>query len=141
VQRPEVHRRGGEKMCLDECADESNCDVPNTPFDCKVLAGRDYKTCSPPAGVKCLPAADFVRGTKDTGECCAYLNGQKGGAECASHLCGSFGDNNPNICLTHCEGPNDCPGNYKCEMNGGSAAWVPTCFPLAVYSGGTYTCK
>lgn len=131
----------GERMCLDPCSDESFCDVPSTPFGCKQLGGNAFKTCSPPAGTQCLPAGDFVRGTRATGDCCASAPGQAGGAECASHVCGSFGDGNPDMCMIRCAGPADCPPDYKCETNGGAPGWVPTCLPFAVYSGGTYTCK
>jgi hypothetical protein len=132
--------QGGGKMCLDSCSDASDCDVPKTPFACAVPAGETVKRCMPPAGVKCVAAADFVRGKKAFGDCCVYRPGQVGGAECASHLCGGFGDGNPYLCTSHCETQADCPSDFKCELSGG-AGWVPTCLPLAVYSGGTYTCK
>jgi hypothetical protein len=130
----------GERMCLDLCVDASSCDVPKTPFDCKAPAGTTRKRCSPPAGVKCVPAADFVQGTKAVGDCCAYAPGQAGGAECASHVCGSFGDG-PDMCLNRCTVQADCLAGYKCETQGAEAGYVPTCLPLAVFSGGTYTCK
>ena len=126
---------GGERMCLDSCTDVSNCDVPKTPFDCKLPAGQQNgKRCTPPAGVKCVPAADFVRGKLVTGDCCAQGQGQAAGRECASHICGSFGDG-PYICTNRCLVQADCPTGYNCEPD------IATCMPLAVFSGDPYTCK
>jgi hypothetical protein len=129
----------GTRMCEDACSTEADCDVPKTPFDCTLTAGQSIKTCTPPAGVACIPASTFVRGTKVTGACCAFANGQVAGADCASHLCVSAGDG-PYHCSNRCEVPADCPPDFKCETSGGTG-WIPTCIPLAVYSGGTYTCK
>lgn len=128
-------------MCLDPCADASNCDVPKTPFDCRLNAGDTTKRCSPPAGVKCVAAAEFVRGKKAPGACCDFANGQAGGAECASHVCGSFGDNLPYVCTSRCESDVDCLANYKCEISAGSGSFISTCLPRAVFTGGSYTCK
>ena len=131
---------GGGKMCLDFCIGASDCDVPKTPFACEIPTGDTLKRCVPPAGVACVPAAEYVRGKKAFGACCADLPGQAGGADCASHVCGSFGDGMPYVCTSHCTGQADCPSDFKCELSGG-ASWVPTCLPLAVYSGGSYTCS
>lgn len=127
---------GGERMCLDPCSVASNCDVPKTPFDCTLPAGQQdgQRRCTPPVGVRCVPAVDFVRGKLVTGDCCAVAPGQAAGRECGSHICGSFGDG-PYICTNRCLVQADCPSGYKCEPD------IATCLPLAVLSGGTYTCK
>jgi hypothetical protein len=130
---------GGGKRCMDSCLDTSFCNVPGTPYECKATTAEEPKRCTPPAGVQCLPQADFVRGKKKTGDCCVFGEGQTAGAECASHVCGNFGDG-PDICMNHCVTQADCLDGYKCELSGGSS-YVPTCLPLAVYSGGTYTCN
>lgn len=134
-----VDTGAGGGLCEDPCTADTDCDVPKAPFTCAVGPGQTRKSCQPPSGFTCVLAADFVRGKKPPGDCCAFVNGQAGGAECASHVCGSFGDG-PFVCTNRCAVAADCPPDYTCELSGGDG-YVPTCFPLALYSGGTYTCR
>jgi hypothetical protein len=125
----------GVQMCEDECdGAQSLCDglLPN--FTC--TASGDDGFCTPPAGTTtCVPAAQYVHGTKATGACCTASGDATAGQECLGGNCGSTGsDSNPFVCANACTTAKDCPaGTYQCL----NIAEYNLCVPLASH----YTCQ
>ncbi len=102
-------------MCEDECdGDPGLCTGIFTGFTCVMDdAGDSASFCVPPsASTACVPASQFVHGTKPTGTCCQQTGDATEGHECLSGNCGQTGDaTNPFICENVCNTPKDCAAN------------------------------
>ena len=130
-----VDTGGGNRMCLDACANDLRCTRPDIAFTCD-LAATPEKMCTPSASFACLPSATYVRGTALPGACCnatvAPNNDGTAGSACEGSICVAVGGS-PLVCTHRCEFQGDCPGGYQCVMFGASKACVP--------SASGYTCK
>ncbi len=125
---------GGIKMCEDECdGAQSLCDglLPN--FTCTASGSDGF--CTPPSGTTtCVPAAQYVHGTKADGACCSATGNATAGQECLGGNCGATGDTNPFVCENACTTIAQCPqGNYQCLLLGEYGVCVP--------AASTYTCQ
>jgi hypothetical protein len=126
----------GSKMCADACegSGTSSCDGNLPGFTCEGSSPSAGGQCEPPAAATCVPASQFVHGTKKLGACCTALHTGEAGNECEGGHCSSFGAvNNPYICVNACASAADCPGNFKCTNTGSGYA---ICLMLA----DPYTC-
>ena len=124
------------RMCFDECSAQNQpfCDRPFLDFRCDLQQPPYSQTCIPQEGAPftCLPPAQFVRGAKAAGECCAARPDNLHGQECASNLCMQKRDG-PWACTRICEAGVDCPTDWSCI----SQIYWSICVP----NGLTYTCK
>jgi hypothetical protein len=127
---------GGTKMCADACegaGSNPTCDGLLPGFQCVVDDSGIYGQCEPIAtSAACVPASRYAHGTKPQGACCSATHNATAGTECAGGHCGSFGVNNPFICINDCNTGADCPGNYECTL----ADTYKICMPLS----DPYTC-
>jgi hypothetical protein len=121
----------GTKMCLDECFQNGFCERPDITFTCEQPTPGARGHCKPPPGFTCLAQATFVRGTRKTGECCAFGTDGTAAAECDGNQCLSIGQN-PYVCTNRCTTSQDCPGGFYCNNFGTSKACIPANTP--------YTC-
>ena len=118
----------GNRMCLDECRAQETCERYAVTFTCDAPARGEEGYCQPPTGFACIPAAQFGRGTRETGGCCTPTFDGRAGEECEGNLCIALGDG-PFVCTHRCDTTKDCPGGYICGPFG-------TCMPANT----GYTC-
>jgi hypothetical protein len=104
---------GGQRMCLDQCRHDPICRRHDVMFTCDSPNGFDAGWCQPPSGFTCRPAAQFERGTRETGECCARTGDGRAGEECESNRCIALNDG-PYFCTNHCTSSTECPSGYVC---------------------------
>jgi hypothetical protein len=129
-----VDTGAGNKMCLDACSASRPgiCTRPGFAFTCEPLAeGGPY--CQPPgASFACLDASTFERGTATTGTCCPETGDGTHGQHCEANLCLAIGSG-PWFCSRRCDGPGDCPTDYRCAPVADRKQCVPNATP--------YTCN
>jgi hypothetical protein len=126
-----VDTGGGVKMCLDECFQDGFCERPDVTFTCDQPEAGQRGLCQPPPGFACLPQSEFVRGTRETGGCCAFGMDGTAGSECDGNQCVAVADG-PYVCTNRCDSGEDCPSSFTCTMFGTSKACIPANAP--------YTC-
>ena len=123
-------------MCEDECdGEQSGCTGLLPGFTCTWDDAMAYGFCAPPsATTACVPADQFVHGTKATGACCTATGNGTSGVECLGGNCGAVGSlSNPYVCENPCSGPADCTGPTMCLNVGVYSVCVPANDP--------YTCQ
>jgi len=122
---------GGPSYCVERCDTGGTCDAWGEGFVCNAA-----KSCEPPsASYACLPAAQFLHGTRPNGACCAH-GFPTAGQECEGGLCVSTGnDLNPFYCTQGCSISSPCPSNYTCAAG---FCWVTQTFVDSSY---IYTCQ
>jgi hypothetical protein len=126
---------GGAKRCADVCETEGGCNGGIAPMTCIGVTATDEGHCEPKAPDACVPAAQFVPGTKPIGACCAATNDLRSGLECAGGNCGASGDDtNPYVCTNVCGAEAVCPGTHQCLT-------LRTNMKICVHLAKTYTCK
>jgi len=121
------------KMCLDDCREQGTCRRRDVIFLCDAKNLGDDGLCQPPLGFACIPSAQFRRGTRQVGECCAWTGDGNSGEECEGNKCVSISKNdqdNPFVCSHWCERTADCPSGTLCSP-------YNTCVPANM----PYTCK
>ena len=110
----------GGRMCLDTCRSEAKCRRRDLTFVCsdKTPAGG---FCQPPdAAFTCLPQAQYQRGARQVGECCAATGDGNAGEECEGNRCVAYdeaGQSNPYVCSHWCELTKDCPSGTVCSAH------------------------
>lgn len=106
----------GGKVCLDRCSTNDACTRTETTFVCtESTPPEQEKWCRPSsASFTCIPASQFVHGTKKTGECCTPMFDGRNGLECQGGYCGALNDS-PYMCNQWCNRTADCPGGWFCS--------------------------
>lgn len=119
---------GPSKMCLDGCLGAGwACTSSHVAFQC-VSDGGDAMCQPPTSGFACLDPSTFVRGTRKTGDCCAWVETGDLGSECEANRCEAVGSGLP-YCTRLCDGPNDCPPAFNCED---AQTGTKRCIPAAL---------
>jgi hypothetical protein len=128
---------GGNKMCEDECDNSAQtaCTGLLPGFTCAWDDAGAFAFCVPLSPTTaCVPASQYVHGTKPTGACCTATGDATSGHECLGGNCGATGsDTNPYVCGNACSSGADCPAEYQCLNLG----FYSVCVPLA----DPYTCQ
>lgn len=118
---------GSVKMCSDPCDSNDGCN--SAPG---LACNMANMTCEPATALGCVPAEQWILGTKQLGDCCTATHDGHAGQECVGNRCVAFGPvTNPYICTQACSKPSDCPGAYFCSADA-------FCVPENTTS---YTCK
>lgn len=101
---------GGVRMCADECSHDDGCNTGKN-LTCSFATGY----CEPSGAPECIPAEQWVVGTKKAGACCIPTGDGTAGQECEANRCVAVGDlQNPFICTQPCADIGDCPPKYSC---------------------------
>lgn len=125
---------GTTKMCGDICTTNDACSGGLVGFECVGATPSVDGHCEPIQAVACVPADDFVHGTKKLGDCCTPTHDGSNAHECEGGHCDSFGaDTNPYVCTNVCSKPADCPGNFYC-------ASVSTGYSICAEVADPFTC-
>jgi hypothetical protein len=109
----------GVSFCTDLCDTDAVCMAYGGAFICD--PGNGACLPSNPTNPICVPANQYVYGSKPIGSCCSH-GFPKAGQECLGGKCVQTGANsNPFYCTQGCDSHSPCPGGYSCM---GGFCWI-----------------
>lgn len=105
----------GVSFCTSVCDTDAVCSAYGGAFICD--QGNGACLPSNPTNPVCVPADQYMYGTKAIGSCCSH-GFPKAGQECLGGRCVATGaDSNPFYCTQGCDSHTTCPTGYSCQDN------------------------